>query len=295
MPETTWPALPLESWADTRDTLQRYIQVAGKVRLALTPAEPEFANVTLYLTARGLTTGPMPFDDRTLQIDFDFIAQRVVLAASDGGIRSIALAPRTVADFYREFMTLLQELKCSVKCSPIPQEVADLTPFDEDDKHASYDAEAVHKFWSILKSVDVILKRFRAPFRGRQTPVHFFWGGFDLAYDRYSGHPATPPAGANYLYRLSMDVEQIYFGFWPGDPRFPEPAFASYVYPKPAGIEQAKIRPEAAFWNSQLGLFLLRYDDIRAMPSPEDALMAFFTSTYDVGAALAGWDAALRT
>ena len=294
MPDTLWPALPLDSWVDTRDTLQRYVQIVGKIRLSLSPPEPEFAHVTLYLTARGLTTGPMPYNDRTLQIDFDFIAHRVILAMSDGGIRSMALLPRSVAEFYREFMALLAELKCSVECSPIPQEIPDLTPFDQDTQHASYDAESVHRFWSILKNVDVVFKRYRAPFRGRHTPVHFFWGSFDLAYDRFSGRPAAPPPGANRLFRESMDSEQVYAGFWPGDARFPEPAFASYTYPKPAGIEQAQIRPSTAFWSSQMGLFALRYDDVRAASSPELMLREFLSSTYEVGAALAGWDAALR-
>jgi len=294
MPATIWPSLPLSSWIDTRDTLQRYLQIAGKIRMVLCPPEPEFANVTLYVTSRGLTTGPMPYNDRTLQIDFDFIAHRVVIAASDGGIRSIDLAPKAVAVFHGEIMSLLRELKCMVDCSPIPQEVPDLTPFDQDTKHASYDADAAHRFWQILCNVDVVLKRHRAPFRGRHTPAHFFWGSFDLAYDRYSGKPAAPPAGANRLFRESLDAEQIYAGFWPGDARFAEPAFAVYVYPKPAGIEEAKIRPGAAFWSGQLGEFLLRYDDVRASSAPDRAVMEFFASTYDAGAALAGWDPALR-
>ena len=293
MPEMLWPSLPLKSWQDTRDTLQLYTQIAGKVRLELSPPEPEFAHVTLYLTARGMTTGPMPCSgDRTLQIDFDFIAHRVVLTTSDGGIRSIALAARSVADFYKEFMALLGELKVTCAITPIPQEVADLTPLDQDAKHSSYDAESVHRFWHVLRQVDTALKKHRAPFRGRHTPVQFFWGGFDLAYTRYSGLPATPPPGANMLYRLSMDAQEIYAGFWPGDPRFPEPAFASYVYPKPAGIEQSKIRPRAAFWKEQLGLFILRYEDVRGAASPADTLKEFFSSTYEVSATLAGWDRA---
>ena len=290
----TWPALPLDAWSDTRDTLQRYIQIAGKDRLELSPPEPEFANVTLFVTSRGLTTGPMPIGNRTLQIDFDFIAHRVVMMTSDGGIRSIDLTPRAVADFYGELMRLLTELKCDVRCTPTPQEVVDLTPFDQDRHHAAYDPESAHKFWRILSLTDVVLKRHRAPFRGRHTPVHFFWGSFDLAYDRYSGRPATPPPGADYLFRHSLDAELIYTGFWPGDARFPEPAFASYVYPKPQGIEQAAIKPETAFWHTQLGEFILRYDDVRSSPSPEETLMAFLSSTYEVSAALGGWDASLR-
>lgn len=294
MATMTWPALPLDAWSDTRDTLQRYIQIAGKVRLALAPPEPEFAHVTLSVTSRGMTTGPMPIGGRTLQIDFDFIAHRVVLLTSDGGIRRIELNARAVADFYTEVMSLLAELRCDVRCSPIPQEVADLTPFDQDRHHASYDPDSVHRFWQIVANTDTVLKRHRAPFRGRHTPVHFFWGSFDLAYDRYNGRPADPPAGANMLFRVSMDAEQIYAGFWPGDARFPEPAFAAYVYPRPQGIEQATIKPSTASWHAQLGEFILRYDDVRASSSPEQMLMEFFASTYDVSAALAGWDASLR-
>ena len=294
MPTMTWPALPHDAWSATRDTLQRYIQIAGKVRLALAPPEPEFGHVTLFVTARGLTTGPMPVGGRTLQIDFDFIAHRVVLATSDGGIRRIELSARAVADFYTEIMSLLAELRCAVRCSPIPQEVVDLTPFDQDRTHASYDPDSVHRFWQILANVDVVLKRHRAPFRGRHTPVHFFWGSFDLAYDRYSGRPAAPPPGANMLFRLSMDAELIYAGFWPGDARFPEPAFAAYVYPRPQGIERATIKPSTAFWHTQLGEFILRYDDVRSSAAPEDTISEFFSSTYEVSAALAGWDASLR-
>jgi Family of unknown function (DUF5996) len=294
MSQIVLPALPLDQWIDTRDTLQRYLQIAGKVRLALCPPEPEFANVSLALTSRGLTTGPMPYHDRSLQIDFDFIAHRVIITTSDGGIRSLDLTPKAVAAFHREIMSLLRELKCTVDCSPIPQEVADLTPFDQDTKHASYDAAAAHRFWQVLRWVDVVLKRYRAPFPGRQTAVQFFWGSFDLAYDRYSGKPAAPPPGANMLFRKSLDAELVYAGFWPGDARFPEPAFASYVYPKPTGIEQAQIRPSTAGWNTQLGEFILRYDDVRAATLPEAVLMEFLESTYDVSARLSGWDPALR-
>jgi hypothetical protein len=290
MPDTTWPALPLDTWQDTRETLHMLAQIVGKVRLALAPPEPEFSHVTLYVTARGLTTSPMPCGNRTIQIDFDFIAHKLIIQTSDGDIRTIALVPRAVAEFYKEFLALLGELKIDVKISPIPQEVVDVTPFDQDTKHASYDADSVQRFWRVLRSVDTVLKRHRAPFRGRHSPVHFFWGSFDMCYDRFSGRPASPPPGANYLFRKSLDAEQIYTGFWPGDARFPEPAFASYVYPKPEGIEYASIRPSSASWNAQLGEFVLRYEDMRTSASPEDTLMEFLRSTYDVSANLAKWD-----
>jgi hypothetical protein len=292
-PNAPWPELPLNAWKDTKDTLHMYVQVVGKVRLALAPPEPEFSHVTMYVTAQGVTTSPMLLGDRTFEVDFDFINHAVVISVSDGATRRIALLPpRSVADFYAAFFAALAELKLDVRINPVPQEVADLTPCDRDTKHKAYDRDSVHRFWSILKTSDMLLKQHRAPFRGRHTPVHFFWGGLDLAYARYSGRPAEPPPGANWLYRLSMDAEEIYAGFWPGDARFPEPAFSSYVYPKPAGIEKATIRPTAASWNEQLGLFLLRYEDVRNAESPRDALLQFLSSTYEESATLAGWDRA---
>ena len=287
-----WPALPMQPWRDTRDTLHLLTQVVGKTKLALAPPEPEFGHVTLWTTASGLTTGPMPAGAMTLQVDFDFIAHKLVAQTSAGGSFAMTLGPRTVASFYEEYFRRLGELEITISISPIPQEVTDLTPLDQDRTHASYDAEHVRLFWHVLSRVDAVIKRYRAPFRGRHTPVQFFWGTFDLCYDRFSGKPAAPPPGANYLYRNSMDAEQIYVGFWPGDARFPEPAFASYTYPKPAGIEQAQIGPKGAAWNAQLGEFTMRYDDARAAASPEDAIMEFCTSTYGVSADLAKWDRA---
>jgi hypothetical protein len=289
-----WPELPLDAWKNTKDTLHLYTQVVGKVRLALAPPEPEFSHVTLYVTARGLTTSPMLLGDRTFALDFDFIDHVVVISVSDGATRRIALLPpRSVADFYTAVLATLAELKLAVQINPVPQEVPDLTPCDQDTKHNAYDPESVQRFWSILRISDMLIKQHRAPFRGRHTPVHFFWGGLDLAYTRYSGRPAEPPPGANWLFRLSMDAEEIYAGFWPGDARFPEPSFASYVYPKPAGIEKAVIRPAAASWHEELGLFLLRYEDVRTSTAPREAVLQFLASTYDASATLAGWDRAL--
>jgi len=290
MPDAAWPEFPPRPWQDTRDTLHMLLQMVGKVRLGLSPREPEFGHAALYVTARGLTTSSMPCGEREAQIDFDFIAHQLIIQTSGGAVRNIALVPRAVADFYQKFRALLSELKINVEISPVPQEMADQTPFDEDRHHASYDADSVHRFWQILSRVDAVFKRYRAPFRGRHTPVNFFWGGLDICYDRFSGRPAAPPSGANWLFRTSMDAEQIYAGFWPGDARFPEPAFASYVYPKPEGIENAVIRPSGASWNAQLGEFIWRYEDLRNSPSPEKELMDFLKSTYDVSADLAKWD-----
>lgn len=288
--ETEWPALPFDAWKDTKDTVQLYTQIAGKIRLALSPMEPEWAQVPLYLTARGLTTTPMPYLPRTLQIDFDFIAHRVYLSVSDGQVRMIDLAPRSVASFYSELMAKLQELGINVQIWTMPQEVPDPVRFTEDTKHAAYDKDYVHRFWLILSRVDQVLKKYRAPYRGRHTLVQFFWGSFDLCYFRYSGRPETPPPNANIIYRFGADAQAIGCGFWPGDERFPEPAFFSYEYPKPDGVESASIRPKEAFWSTQVGEFLLRYEDARKSPSPEKAILDFASSVYEVCAALDKWD-----
>lgn len=288
-----WPSLPLAEWQDTKDTLQLYTQIVGKLRLAFAPPEPEWAHVTFYVTSRGLTTSPIPYEGDSFTVDFDFISHALILARSDGGMKKIALTARTVASFYDAVMSLLSDLNIKVTINPIPQEVADLTPYPQDSKHASYDAGAVNRFWRILVSSDMALKRHRAPFKGRHTPVHFFWGGFDLAYTRYTGKSATPPPGANFLYRTSMDAEEIYAGFWPGDARYPAPAYGCYVYPKPPGLEERPLRPNAAFWNAQIGLFILPYEAVRVANSPGQMILDFLDSAYDACARCAGWDPAL--
>ncbi|MDQ2818503.1 MAG: DUF5996 family protein [Candidatus Eremiobacteraeota bacterium] len=288
-----WPVLPLEAWKDTCDTLHLYAQIVGKVRLALAPPEPQWAHVPLYVTARGLTTSPMPCAERTFAIDFDFIAHKLLIGASDGQTRSIELKPRSVADFYAQVMEALRDLAIDVSINPMPQEIASPIPFTDDRVHAAYDAEYVNRFWRILSQVDAVFKEHRAPFRGRQTVVQFFWGSFDLAYARFSGRPAQAPSG-NVIMRKGMDAEEIAAGFWPGDDRFPEPAFWSYAYPKPAGVEKAKIGPQAAAWNAEMGEFMLRYEDVRSSESPRAAILEFLSSTYEACAALAGWDLASR-
>jgi hypothetical protein len=287
--ESVWPALPLAQWQDTKDTLQLYTQIVGKLRLALAPPEPQWAQVTLYVTSRGLTTSPIPYRGGAFSVDFDFIAHELIIARSDGRTQKLALGPRTVASFYDAVMSLLRSLDIDVTITPLPQEVPDTTPYAEDTKHASYDPLYVHRFWRVLLGVDIVLKRHRAPYRGRHTPVHFFWGTFDLAYTRYTGKPAVPPATANYLYRTSMDAEEIYAGFWPGDARYPAPALACYVYPKPADLEKRTLRPPAATWNAALGLFILSYDEVRVLASPETAMLEFLESSYGACSACAGW------
>jgi hypothetical protein len=287
---SAWPEISYQAWRDTKDTLHMYTQVIGKLRLALSPPEPEWAHTALYVTARGLTTGPVPFEDRVFQVDFDLIDHALSLVDTDGGAHRIALVPRTVADFYAIVMEALRSLGIDVHISEMPSEVADPIPFPQDTVHSSYDAGSVHCFWQILVQVDRILRVHRGSFLGRSSPVNFFWGTFDLAHTRYSGRPAEPPPGSGLIYRRSADAEQICAGFWPGDDAFPQPAFFSYAYPRPEGIEGAKVLPAAASWSDEIGEFLLPYDDVRVAASPAQELLMFFVSAYEAGAERGGWD-----
>lgn len=286
--ESEWPELPLEPWRATCDTLHMYAQVVGKIRLALSPPEPEWAHVAMYVTPRGLTTGPIPSGDRTFQVDFDFVEHRLEIAVSDGQSATIQLVARSVRDFYRSFMETLRGMDIAVHVWPMPVEVPDPIRFDRDDSHASYDPDAVRRFSRALVHVDAALREHRAPFRRRHTPVQFFFGSFDLAYARFSGRPATPPSGDT-ITAAAMDAEEICAGFWPGDDRFPEPAFWCYAYPKPQGAERLTVRPSAAFWSDALGEFVLRYEDVRSAGSPRAALRDFLESTFEGFARLAKW------
>ena len=287
-----WPALPYQDWRDIRDTLHMYTQVVGKLRLALAPFEPQWSEVPLYVSARGLTTSPMPLGLRTLEVDFDLIDHWLYLATSDGGIGRMRLEPRTVADFYAEFLETLDKLDARVEFTAAPSEVPDPIPFAQDTVHESYDSDAVTRFFRVLSQVDVVLKEHRAPFRGRTTPVHFFWGTFDLVMSRFNGRDAEP-VGDNVILRRSSDAEQIAAGWWPGSDEFPEPAFFSFRHPKQDGIEQAEIGPAAAGWNDEVGEFILRYDDARATPDPRAAILEFFATSYDACAHPDTWDPGL--
>jgi Family of unknown function (DUF5996) len=284
-----WPALPYEEWRDTRDTLHMYTQVVGKIRLALSPFEPQWANVPLYLTARGLTTSPVPEGLRTFDAEFDLVDHRLVLRASDGGSEQLRLRPQTVAEFYADVMAALARLDLEVTISPGPSEVPDPIPFAEDRVHDSYDPAQTNRFFHVLSQVDVVLKEHRARFKGKTTPVQFFWGAFDLALFRFSGRPASPPPGADTIMRYGGDAEQICAGFWPGHVGHSAPAFFGYPYPKPDGIETDAIRPDGASWNAELGEFLFPYDAMRTAPDPRRALLEFLESTYDVAAERMGW------
>lgn len=293
MQSEDWPALPYEEWRPTRDTLHMYLQVIGKLRLALTPHEPQWGNVPLYLTARGLTTSPMLNGNVAFGVDVDFIDHQVVIADTEGRVERVALRPRPVADFYTDFIERLARVGVSAALSVIPSEVPDPIPFPEDTTHASYDPEAARRFWRLLSRVDLVFKEHRAAFRGRSTPVHFFWGSFDLAYTRFSGRPAEPPPGADLIARLSADAEQVCAGFWPGSPQLPEPAFFAYAYPKPPGIEQAAVLPEGAAWNAGIGEFILTFEDARRSGDVRAAVLDFLRSTYEAGASRLDWDPTL--
>jgi hypothetical protein len=288
-----WPELQYSAWNDTLETLHMNLQIVGKVRLALRPFEPQWANVPLYLSARGLTTTPMASGGLIFQIDVDLIDHRVVISTVRGDARSVALTARSVAEFYADFMSNLRALGIDAPVRAIPDEVSDPIPFAEDTIHAAYEPECANRFWRVLSRIDLVLKDHRSRFRGRATPVHFFWGTFDLAYSRFSGRAVEPRPGAGVIERLGGDAEQVCAGFWPGHAQFPQPAFFSYTYPKPDGIEQQAIEPAQAGWNPKLGEFALLYDDVRTSPSPEEAMLRFFESTYAAGARLANWDPSL--
>ena len=288
-----WPELPYSEWKDTLETLHMVAQIVGKVRLSLTPSEPQWANVPLYVTSRGLTTWPVASGGVTFQIDIDLIDHQVLITTTGGDIHRVRLTARPVAAFYTDFMSTLRALGVAPRFRPIPDEVDDPIPFAEDTVHSAYEPEWANRFFRVLSQVDLVLKDHRAGFRGRTSPVHFFWGTFDLANTRFSGRPAEPPPNSGIIHRLSADAEQICAGFWPGDHKFPHTAFFSYTYPKPDGIEQQGIQPRPASWNPELGEFAVLYDDIRQIASTERAILDFCESTYAAGARLRGWDPAL--
>jgi hypothetical protein len=282
-----WPELPYEAWRATRDTLHMKLQVVGKLRLALSPFEPEWANVPLYVTARGLNTSPLRHPSgEVFDVDVDLHDHTVRVRTGDGRVEEVALRARAVAEFYEDFTGALERSGVPVEITTLPSEVPDPIPFPEDTRHASYDPEWVQRFWRALASIDAVMKEHRAPFRGRSTPVNLFWGTFDLALTRYNGRPAEPH-GDGVIMRRSTDAEQICAGWWPGDERVPAPTFFAYVYPKPDGIEREP------GWDDGMGEFLLPYEDVRTAPEPRRALLDWLARTYDAGARLGGWDGSL--
>jgi hypothetical protein len=285
----TLPPLPLNEWQDTKTTLHMWTQVVGKIRLALTPRVNQWWNVPLYVTSRGLTTRPMPYRNFSFQIDFDFIDHRLDIVSDDGRTESIALERRSVADFYRAAMQALERLGIEVKIWTMPVEVPDPVPFEKDEQNKSYDAEYANRFWRILVQLDCVFREFRSRFTGKCSPVHFFWGSFDLAVTRFSGRPAQPKPDADYITRLSYDAELSSLGFWPGGSGIDGPAFYSYTFPEPAGFRNQPVRPPAAYYNKDLGEFLLMYDDVRTADDPASAILDFAQTTYEAGARLQGW------
>jgi Family of unknown function (DUF5996) len=285
-----WPPLPYAEWESTLDTLHMWTQIVGKTRRELTPLVNQWWNVTLYVTPRGLTTSTIPFGHEAFEVQFDFIGHRLLIETSKGDDRSVELRPRSVADFYEEYTSTLRSLGIEVKIHTMPDEFDDKIPFEKDTKHASYDRQSVESFRRILLSADRVFKEFRAPFLGKCSPVQFFWGSMDLAVTRFSGRRGSLPKGADAMTREAYSHEVSSCGFWPGDRRYKQPAFYSYAMPAPAGLEKEKVRPSAAYWDTQLGEFLLKYDDVRAADSPEKAILDFCQSTYEAGANLAHWD-----
>ncbi|PWT88782.1 MAG: hypothetical protein C5B55_12565 [Blastocatellia bacterium] len=288
---TLWPALPLDAWEDTRATLHMWSQIVGKVRLAQTPLVNHWWNVPLYVSARGLTTSAMPYGETTFEMEFDFIDHNLVVKCSDGAERRVKLEPKSVATFYQETMAALSNLGLQVHIWTMPVEIPDPIRFEEDQKHASYDPDYVRKFWRVLRSSTDVLQEFRARFIGKCSPVHFFWGSFDLAVTRFSGRPAPPRPDADPITREAYSHEVISHGFWPGH-GFGKPAFYSYTAPAPNGLSEGPLRPKEAYYSKDLNEFLLLYDDVRQSTDPEKALMEFCESTYEAGANLAGWDRA---
>jgi hypothetical protein len=285
-----WPSLPYEAWKETLDTLHMWTQIVGKVRMELSPFVNHWWHVTFYVTARGLTTSPIPYQDSTFEVNFDFIDHNLFIQTSEGTSKAMPLIPRSVADFYREFMEALRSLKINVTINTLPSEVVNPIRCDEDDVHASYDLEYAHRFWRILVQTDRAFKAFRSQFIGKNSPVHFFWGSFDLAVTRFSGRRAPEREGADRITREAYSHEVISCGFWPGDATFQAPAFYSYTFPEPPSLSAASLLPGSAWYSSDKGLFLLRYDDVRSADAPEQVLQEFLQSTYEAGATLAQWD-----
>ena len=292
-----WPELPLAAWRDTRDTLHLWTQVVGKIRLALTPWLNHSWHVALYVTARGLTTSPMPCKDGSLEIEFDFVEHVVWLRLSNGDFRKIAMRPMSVAAFYVEMRVALSELGLFVTINPMPCEIPGAIPFDKDDGHKSYDPEYARRFFRVLMSAHEVMSHFRTGFLGKASPVHFFWGSFDLAVTRFSGrraprHPGGVPHLPDAVAHEAYSHEVSSAGFWPGGGAIDYPAFYSYAYPEPPGFRAAKVRPDAAFFSEALGEFILPYDAVRTAADPDKALLDFLQSTYEAAAISAKWDRA---
>jgi hypothetical protein len=295
--EHAWPSLDYSAWRETSATLQLWTQIVGKIRLTLGPWINHSWGVTLYVTARGLSTSLIPYGTRAFEIEFDFTRHELRITTAEGDERVITLLPRSVASFYGEVMSKLRELAIEVQIGMKPNETLEAIPFDRDEKHAAYDLEYANRFWRVLLQADRIFKKFRSRFCGKCSPVHFFWGSFDLAVTRFSGRPAPPhPGGIPHLpdaiTREAYSQEVSSLGFWPGNDQIPTALFYSYAYPSPDGFADAKVKPAAASFHPQLREFVLPYEDVRGAESPDDTILEFAQSTYDAASTLAKWDRA---
>ena len=288
--DSPWPSLPFAAWSDTYATLHMWTQIVGKIRLALAPHVNHWWEAALYVTVRGPTTSPIPYGDGAFEIAFDFIDHRLVIDTSDGRRQTIALTPQPVADFYRQVMGALRELRIDVHIWPMPVEVPSPIRFDQDRQHASYDAAYAYRWWRILLQVDAALKEFRARFLGKSSPVHFWWGSFDLAVTRFSGRRAPARENLDAITREAYSHEAISAGFWPGGGALADAAFYAYAAPEPPGFKTARVRPATAFYGADFNEFIVKYDDVRTAASPHDALLEFLQSTYEAGATFANWN-----
>jgi hypothetical protein len=296
-PNDIWPALPFAEWKETAKTLHMWTQIVGKIRLALTPWTNHSWHVTLYLTSRGLTTSPIYPSHTPFQIDFDFVDHKLSVITRDDAAHEIPLGPCSVATFYKQLIGLLDSLGIQVHINTTPNEVDPAIPFEKNENDSAYDPEYANRFWRVLSQSDRVFKEFRAEFCGKCSPVHFFWGSFDLAVTRFSGrrapqHPGGVPHLPNAVTREAYSHEVSSLGLWPGNEMMPDPIFYSYAYPEPRGFSEVRIQPAAARYNSQLKEFVLRYEDVRAASSPDAALLEFARSTYDAASKLGSWDRA---
>ena len=286
-----WPALALSAWRPTRDTLHMWTQIVGKVKLALAPPQNHWWQVPLYVSARGLTTAAFPCGERTLEILFDLVDHQLVVTVSDGRVKAMPLVPRSVASFYQELMSVLRALDVGAHVWPMPVEVRDPIPFDRDEVHASYDAAAAHRFWRALLQADAALRTFAGRFQGKQSPVHFFWGSFDLACTRFSGRPAPERHGADRITREAYSQEVMSFGFWPGGDVVEDAAFYAYAAPEPPGFREGSPHPDARYV-PELSEFVLPYAAVREADPPRESSLAFFQRAYELGSTLGRWDRA---
>lgn len=292
-----WPALPYQEWRDTCDTLHLWTQIVGKVKLALSPFQNEYWHVAFRLTARGLTTGVVPYRGRSFEVQFDFVDHNLFLHTSEGQTKALALTSRAVADFYADFLDVLDAAAIEVTINPLPSEVPNPISCEVDRVHATYDAEYARRWWEILLRTEAVMGRFRSSFAGKSSPIHFFWGSFDLAHTRYSGRPAPLMRGVPRFMQLAEDQENFSSGFWPGNPsasgtEFGQAAFYAYVYPEPDGFKDAGFSPDGAYYDKKLGELILPYDVVRATENPDEALLEFLRRGYEIAATLGKWDRA---